>query len=212
MKRLALYMHEPTCDAQCANGIIQSLESHYCFKLFGKNEMESGFLNDVDAVLFPGGIGDADRFDRVAKVHKPMIQNYIQQGGCYLGVCMGAYWADRNYFDILDTTRVQQYITQPGADTHRPHVKNMPVNWQGERTKMFFYDGCTFLGGEQDVYATYETGYPMAMIQNRIGLVGCHPESQEYWYQKNSYMRGHWHGGHHNKLFLDFVDHVVNKT
>jgi hypothetical protein len=212
MKRIALYMHEPICDAQCANGLIASLEGSYRFKLFGKNEMQAGFLDDVDAVLFPGGLGDSDRFDRVAGVHKSMIQDYVQQGGCYLGVCMGAYWADKNYFDILEETRVEQYITQPGTDTRRPHPKAMPVNWRGELTKMFFYDGCTFLGGKQDVYATYDTGYPMAMIQNRIGLIGCHPESQEYWYKKTSYMRGHWHGGQHNRMLLEFVDHVVNNT
>jgi hypothetical protein len=209
MKRIALFMHEPVCDAQCSNGVIKSLESKYAFKLFGKNEMEESFFDDVDAVLFPGGTGDADRFDAVAKRHKPHIQRYLRRGGRYIGICMGAYWADRNYFDILEETRVDQYIIQPGTDTRRPHIKNMPVNWQGRPMKMFFYDGCTFLGGEQDVYATYNTGYSMAMIQNKIGLIGCHPESQQYWYKNPSYMRGLWHGGEHNKLLLDFVDTMM---
>ena len=70
MKRIALFMHEPSCDAQCSNGVIESLESKYLFKLFGKNEMEESFFDDVDAVLFPGGGGrwsprlDADRRHR----------------------------------------------------------------------------------------------------------------------------------------------------
>ena len=209
MKRIALFMHEPVCDAQCSNGIIKSLEAKYRFKLFGKNEMEDSFFDDVDAVLFPGGVGDADRFDVVAKKHKPHIQRYLRNGGRYIGVCMGAYWADKNYFDILEETRVEQYIKQPGTDTHRPHAKAMPVNWQGTLRKMFFYDGCTFIGGDQDVYATYDTGYSMAIIQNKIGLIGCHPESQEYWYHKNNYMRRHWHGGYDNRLFLQFVDTMM---
>lgn len=211
MKRIALFMHEPTCDAQCANGVIASLEDKYKFKLFGKNEMEADFFDDVDAVLFPGGIGDSDRFERVAQVHKPRIQEYVQRGGRYIGICMGAYWADRYYFDILQDTRVEQYITQPGTDTRRPHPKAMPVNWQGDLRRMYFYDGCTFVGGEQDVYATYNTGYSMAIFQNRIGLIGCHPESQHYWYEKPTYLKKHWHGGDDNRLLLEFVDNIMER-
>ena len=209
MKRIALFMHEPVCDAQCSNGVIKSLEGKYHFKLFGKNKMEEDFFDDVDAVLFPGGIGDSDRFERVAEIHKPRIQQYIQDGGRYIGICMGAYWADRHYFDILDETRVEQYIAQPGTDTRRPHPKALPVNWQGDLTRMYFYDGCTFLGGEQDVYATYDTGYSMAIIQNRIGLIGCHPESQQYWYDRPAYLKKHWHGGDDNHRLLQFVDTLM---
>jgi len=209
MKRIALFMHEPVCDAQCSNGVIKSLEDKYRFKLFGKNEMEDDFFDDVDAVLFPGGVGDSDRFSTVAKIHKPRIQRYIQEGGRYIGICMGAYWADRHYFDILEETRVKQYIRQPGTDTRRPHPKAIPINWQGNLRRMYFYDGCTFLGGEQDVYATYDTGYSMAIIQNRIGLIGCHPESQEYWYDRPKYLKKHWHGGYDNRLLLQFVDTIM---
>lgn len=212
MKRIALFMHEPSCDAQCSNGVIESLESKYLFKLFGKNEMESSFFDDVDAVLFPGGIGDSDRFYSVAKVHKERIQEYIARGGRYIGICMGAYWADEYYFDILKETRVEQYITQPGSDTRRPHPKAMPVTWQGEPMNMYFYDGCTFVGGEQEVYASYATDYPMAIVQNRIGLIGCHPESQLYWYDRPKYLRGKWHDGYHNQLLLEFVDHIMEET
>ena len=46
MKRIALFMHEPSCDAQCSNGVIESLESKYLFKLFGKNEMMIEVIDD----------------------------------------------------------------------------------------------------------------------------------------------------------------------
>lgn len=85
----------------------------------------------------------------------------------------------------------------------------MPVNWHGDLTRMYFYDGCTFIGGEQDVYATYDTGYSMAMIQNRIGLIGCHPESQQYWYDRPGYLKKHWHGGDDNHRLLQFVDTLM---
>jgi hypothetical protein len=37
-----------------------------------------------------------------------------------------------------------------------------------------------------------------------VGLIGCHPESEETWYAKK-YMRNKWHGGKHWELLRDFV-------
>ena len=50
---------------------------------------------------------------------------------------------------------------------------------------MFFYDGCVF-DGDQDRFHTvarYSNGDPMAIIQGNVGIIGCHPESEEFWYK-----------------------------
>ncbi len=70
---------------------------------------------------------------------------------------------------------------------------------------MFFYDGCTFKGENLNVYASYASGHPMAIMQDNIGLIGCHPESQSYWYKAYSWMRGKYHQGEHHQLLLEFV-------
>jgi hypothetical protein len=52
----------------------------------------------------------------------------------------------------------------------------------------------------------------MAIIQNRIGLIGCHPESEKFWYDAYySWMKPHYHNGLHHKLLLDFVDKLFYK-
>ena len=212
MKRIALFMHEPTCDAQCANGILAALEGKYLFKLFGKNKMESDFFDDVDMVCFPGGVGDSDRFSRVLRSNVDGVRNYIKSGGRYLGICMGAYWADAYYFNLLSNVRAEQYIKQPGTCTRRPHPKAVEINWKGEQERMYFYDGCAFVGdGDMEVVATYKSGHPAAIIQGRIGAIGIHPESEEYWYSDRSYMRPHWHNGKHHQLLLDFVDELMRR-
>ncbi len=123
-----------------------------------------------------------------------------------------AYWADQYYFDILESgTRVVQYIKRPNADTRRPHAKGMLVNWQGQQERMYFYDGCAITGNNMDVVATYSNGDPMAVIQGKIGLIGCHPESTKVWYDYHSWMPRHWHQGRHHKLLLDFVNTLVEK-
>jgi len=211
--RIALFLHQPKCSVQSGNGIIKALEPHYNFKIFTKHELEEDFFNDVDMIAFPGGIGDSDSYESLMKQNKKVITNFIQNGGAYLGICMGAYWAGSHYFNILDSVDAVQYITRPDTDTRRPHAKALTVNWQGEPEKMFFYDGCALVGDQRkfETIATYANGDPMAIIQNRIGLIGCHPESEPHWYQSYSWMKKHWHNGHHHNLLLNFVDAIMSK-
>ena len=208
--RIALFIHQPKCSVQSGNGIIRALSPHYEFKIFTKHEIERDFFHDVDMVCFPGGVGDSDSFDRVMATHKRRVRDFVRNGGRYLGICMGAYWADQDYFDLLYNMRVQQYIKRPFSCTRRPHAKHMPVTWLGQKQNMYFYDGAAMVGGPAQVVARYNNQDAMAVIQNRIGLIGCHPEAEHHWYQEHSWMRRAWAGTQHN-LLLNFVDKLMAK-
>ena len=207
---IALFIHDPRCSVQSANGIIHALGNNYNFKLFSRNEVEDVFFDDVDMVVVPGGFGDADSYDTLFTNNAQAVRRFIRQGGRYLGICMGAYWAGHHYLDILDSVDAVQYIRRPRTDTRRPHAKNMPVTWQGDATKMFWYDGCALVGDRSrfTTVATYANGDAMAIIQNRIGLIGCHPEAEQFWYDDYSWMRPHWSGGHH-RLLQEFADQLM---
>ena len=212
---IALFIYDPKCSVQSGNGIIRALQSHYNFKIFGKNELEKVFFDDVDMIAVPGGLGDASSFDSAFKHNARPVRDFIARGGRYLGICMGAYWAGSHYLDILQDVDAVQYITRPGTDTHRPHAKNLPVMWQDrygmiEPYKMFFYDGCALVGDKTKfrTMATYANGDAMAIQQNNIGLIGCHPESEQFWYDSYSWMRGRYHRGVHHGLLLDFVNQM----
>jgi hypothetical protein len=60
-----------------------------------------------------------------------------------------------------------------------------------------------------ETVATYSNGDAMAIIQNRIGLIGCHPEAEQFWYDDYSWMRKHWAGGHHRLQLVEFVDQLM---
>jgi len=214
MKTIALFVCDPKCSVQSTNGVMKALSGHYNFKLFSKNEVEEGFFDGVDMVIFPGGFGDSDSYDTVLKNNKDVVVDFVTRGGKYLGICMGAYWAGKNYFSILDKVDAVQYIRQPNTCTRRPHAKNMPVMWKNQPIDMFFYDGCALVGDENSPYetiATYSNGDNMAIIQNRIGLIGCHPESEKFWYDSYSWMKGKYHKGSQHKLLLEFVNELMER-
>jgi glutamine amidotransferase-like uncharacterized protein len=210
---IALFFHQPRCSVQCANGIIKALSSQYNFKIFTRHTLEDDFFDDVDIVAFPGGEGSSESYHYLLTEHEQRIKEFIQKGGRYLGICMGAYWAGSHYFNILDSVDAVQYITQPNTDTKRPHAKAIDVTWNGHPERMFFYDGCALVGDESkfQTVARYANNDPMAIIQNRIGLIGCHPESEKNWYYYHSWMATHWHEHRHHSLLLEFVNQLMKQ-
>lgn len=210
---IALFIHDPKCSVQSGNGIMKALGEYYNFKLFSKNVVEYNFFEGVDMVAVPGGFGDSDSYDNLLKHNAKSIRKFVHNGGRYLGICMGAYWAGHHYFNILDGVDAVQYIKQPRTDTRRPHAKAVAITWDGNPDRMFFYDGCALVGDHRKfkTIATYANGDSMAIMQNRIGLIGCHPESQDFWYESYSYLRGKYHNGHHHDLLLSFVNKLMEQ-
>lgn len=208
-KKIAIFVNHPKCSIQSVNGVMEALPE-YSFKIFTKHQVERSFFDDVYLVCFPGGLGDSDSFDYLLRRNKDVVKAFVQQGRPYLGICMGAYWCDRFYFDFLKGTRVIQYIKARGTCTRRPHAKAIPITWEGHKDRMFFYDGCTFEGGDYVTVATYSnTGYTMAMIQDNIGLIGCHPEANDHWFNSYSYMKENRHYKSHHKLLNQFVKKLL---
>lgn len=188
---------------------MRALEPHYKIKWFTVRDDIKEVVKNVDCIAFPGGIGDSDSFfDYFSRTRSNVISSFIDDGGKYLGICMGAYWAGSRYFDILDNVNCVQYIKRPTAEIRRSYGTVADIEWLGQREKMFFYDGCTFVGsGRYDTIAKYANDEPMAIIQGNVGIIGCHPESEEFWYEEPyKYLSGYYHDGRHHNLLLEFVD------
>jgi len=209
-RSMAIFQHDPECSQECCEAMVGIFSPHYDVKIFDESQFNFSTLNGVDVVAFGGGIGDADKYyDFFKRREGNIIAEYVASGGCYLGICMGAYWAGRNYFDLLADLEPVQYIKRPDSDIRRSYSTIADVFWYGGIRQMFFYDGCAFEGvGIAEVVARYVNGDPMAIIQGNVGLIGCHPESQQNWYDKK-YLAKHWHNGEHHKLLLDFVAKLV---
>jgi len=86
VKTIALFVQHPKCSVQSCNGIIKALGPNYTYKIFTKHENEDDFFDDVDLVIFPGGIGDSDSWDIYFQSHRSKLRKYIENGGRYLGI------------------------------------------------------------------------------------------------------------------------------
>jgi len=208
--KVILYLDHPGCSIESCLGIIHALSPKYDVDICHQHHINESKFKKYDIIAFPGGYGDSDTFDDSLLIKKDIIKNQISHGKRYLGICMGAYWAGSYYFDILNNVSCEQYIKKIDGDVHRPFSTITPVIWEGEKHDMFFYDGCSLIGDNStfETIATYINGNPMAIIQNNVGLIGCHPESEEYWYDK-PYLKHHWHNFLHHQLLLDFVDKLM---
>ena len=185
-KTIALFIHHPICSTDSVNGVMAALSPLARIKLFTRHKVAEGFFDDVELVVFPGGDGEAILFRGLLKQNMSDVRSFMQRGGKYLGICMGAYWADAYYFNFLKTTRCVQYIKRPRVDIRSSYGTTTPVQWRVQAHRMYFYDGPTFVNGEFETVATYANGDPMAIVQDAVGLVGCHLESQANWYTKNT--------------------------
>ena len=201
---IAVFLHHPICSADSVNGVIAAMSSLARIKIFTKHKVTDGFFNDVDLVVFPGGDGEGTAFRSALKDNLNDVRGFMQRGGKYLGICMGAYWADAYYFNLLQGTRCVQYIKRPRADIRSSYGTVAAVNWQGQDKRMYFYDGPTYVGGAFHTLASYANGDPMAVVQGSVGLIGCHLESQQHWYSKKV-LQPHWHQNTHHRLLWQFV-------
>lgn len=211
MLNIGIYKHHPICSIDSAHGISLALNGSYNCKYFDETDISLSFLKQFDMIAFPGGIGDSEEFNKLFHWRKAVaVNDYVNLGGKYLGICMGAYWAGSNYFDLVRGIDTVQYIKRPHDDISRSYGTVAEIEWLGKKEEMYFYDGCAIVGnGHYDTIAKYKNDDPMAIIQGNIGIIGCHPESQQDWYNTWSYMPSKWHEFRHWKLLKGFVQTLL---
>lgn len=183
---MAIFTHHPQCELDCAFAMAKIFSRDYIVKIITIAELNHHTLGKTDILAFPGGIGDADDFDNIfTHDHVTLVRAWIAKGGRYLGICMGAYWAGKHYFNLLGEADAVQYITTPDCEIVTEFETIADVNVLGTPEKMYFYDGCAFVNHNQnhEVLAIYKNGLPMALHDGRVLVIGCHPESQKWWHK-----------------------------
>jgi glutamine amidotransferase-like uncharacterized protein len=218
-KTILVYVENPMCSIDCADGVVDSLDtSIYNIKLVGpgsvpKLKLTQDLLESADIFVVPGGTGDADKFHKSKlKAIGPMLKSYIHNGGRYLGICMGAYFAGDEYFNILsEKTNADRYVEMKDASVKHDKHAVVSVTWKGKQIDLYFHDGTVFTGDKLigEIVATYSNGAAAALIQSsgrgKIGVIGPHPEAQKWWFYVKSKIKNRWIDCTHKNLLSDFV-------
>ena len=205
---IGLFHKHPHASAHCCVGMLKALSVSNRIQLLDVQECTYRKMRSLQIVAFPGGVGEADEWSQIFHDAVTDVRLFAQKGGVYLGICMGAYWAGPGYFDLIKGLEIQQYIKSPGAEIKRSYATTADIEWYGVPRQMFFWDGPVFTGNTGVVVATYKSGGVMALRHGNIGLIGCHPESQQNWYTKK-YMKPRWHQGRHWELLREFSRDLV---
>jgi hypothetical protein len=207
---IAIFIHDPQCETECALGMIDGLVRDFDIRTFGLSNLTPEFLSQFDAVCFPGGMGDADDFyDIFTDEDVATIQEFVDNGGKYFGICMGAYWASQHYFDVAPNLEIGQYIERPTGDITYDGPTFANVTWLGDPDTMYFYDGCAIIGDDMDVYATYANGDAMAIIKDGVGIIGCHPEALDWWYDEGDMYN--YYDPKHAQRMSNFLKDLINE-
>jgi glutamine amidotransferase-like uncharacterized protein len=183
----------------CSEAVAALLDSDttYDFDIryvgpFESTSVQAG-LKLPNAVLYaqPGGDGSLSQAYRKVKNDAAAIRTFVQNGGRYLGICMGGYFVDNDpgYALGLDT---DQFITSPGASVKTASDSLVQISWRGVNRWMYLQDGPYFIPktgvAGQTILAKYTNNLVAAMVQpfgnGKIGVSGPHPEANDLWYKQ----------------------------
>ena len=224
-----VYTDDPMCSIDCADATCEVLNQSglYDARMIGPSSYPHLKFNaenvfKAKCLVFPGGMGDADQFDENLVNHKRLVYDYVSSGGKYLGICQGAYFASKHYFDLLGDIVAEQHIKRKDASIRRYGPAIIPLTWRNTCSYLtYFHDGATFVPPEGKdemgmckILGWYKNGEAAALIQRlwqgSVGVIGPHPEAPRWWFYSQPSVHKGWKNPLTHHLLLDFVRQLLD--
>ena len=96
--KVGVYLHNDTPKKRRTSYRLKSLlakDSNIESRSFYAEDIRKGCLEDVQAVLFPGGTSRGQS-KKLGKEGRKAVRKFVMAGGGYIGICAGAWLARRN--------------------------------------------------------------------------------------------------------------------
>ncbi len=175
--------------------------------LIAENFSKTYDLFKYDLIVFPGGRAD-HMISGLSRHNIDVIREYVKEGGAYMGVCAGAYfasnytvWKGVEYGDyagyVLDlySGKAVGPIKEIGDyDTGSIYNPQYPTNitwYSGKKFNVTYWGGPYFTPVDKvTVIATYDKVHKPAAIKfsyngGRVILFGFHPEFDTHYSEEN---------------------------
>lgn len=193
--RVAVYKGVASCE-RCSNSVKSAIEKMgiKCQVDFvGPDEpidITDKTLSKYDIYVQPGGGQDiSGAFNSIGDERAEAIRNYVDRGGRYIGLCMGAYLAGGSFIALIDDDPDSE-VRRPGFPVKNIKDASVIVDWLGKQENIFYQDGPYLLPKNSDPkykkIASYENG-DLAIARYSYGrglviLTGPHPEANNAWF------------------------------
>lgn len=225
---ILVYTDHPMCSIDCADATCEVLNQSglYDAKMIGPDsfpylKFTAENLSIADCLVMPGGDGDADQFDKDLFNYKDMVSSYISEGGKYLGICQGSYFAGQHYFNLLQGFDSKQYIKRAGCTIKRSGPSIVNIKWRGKDDHaIYFHDGAAFVPSDShtdtptDIFARYKNKDAAALIQpynkGKVGVIGPHPEAMRWWFYTQKRVKDGWKGEMQHNLLIELVEELLD--
>ncbi|KAF4994615.1 hypothetical protein FGRMN_5660 [Fusarium graminum] len=205
--------------------LLESSPSNFQVTYAGPNEPVDVIEALKDATVYAHGGGpNWSKAYRSTKKYQKAIRSFVDDGGHYLGVCLGAYLAGpTNGYGLLpEGVETDREIEQTNAQVDVEDDTLIQVDWtftngQTDSNRLlYFQDGVVIKGLDQGspgrIVGRYSgDGNVAASItpygKGWVGLVGPHPEADSTWYEDAEINNPE---GIKFDIGHDFVEAVVN--
>jgi glutamine amidotransferase-like uncharacterized protein len=194
---VALIFRGPGVCAGCAEGIGDILTTmNFKVEYITPEQMTPEVFKRADLYAQPGGSDRVqDTLEKLSAENIKALQNFVHDGGRFLGVCAGAYLAGSAVLDqgqvIKGFGLVPIYIEDEIKD---PQPKVIEIEWTGDGTlterNVYFQDGPKLSVTnvpQGKVWAFYKNTSDVAAMTSRygsghVGLIGPHLEADSSWF------------------------------
>jgi glutamine amidotransferase-like uncharacterized protein len=184
------------CDG-CSESVAEMLQaSKFHFRITYVGETEAQPISDdilAKATVYaqPGGDGSVEHGFAFLAPHADRIRTFVQNGGHYLGFCMGGYFAGKDPGFGLLPGDSDEYITSRQASVTTDKDTVIDVIWRGTKRTVYFQDGPLFIVNPGSTgtttLASYDSNGAIAALvapfgKGKVGVVGPHPEATDDWF------------------------------
>ncbi len=196
-------------SANCVNGLktaltianTNKLVSGVTFSYATSTKLTSTILAGYDLLMMPGGSGGSVYLNTISK---SVIQNFVKNGGGYMGICAGAYSA---------AAHTDGYYNGWGI---APHVYAKAVNYEGKTTMTITSTGAQVLKRSGTITLAHYNGAAMYLKTSGAKIFGTYADSKTG-YKGYADIIGDFYGngrtvliGSHPELSPQYPDIIAN--
>lgn len=214
-KPVALVYRGPASVTSCEDAVAMALADKYSIVFTGpkdKPPLEALVMPGAAIWVQPGGGDDVDVAWAACSGHKDALRAWVEGGGRYIGICMGAFLAGGLGYEVLGpNAETMVYIEMPDAQAKDLKTYIIDMTWGNKVVKCFYQGGPAFDfkdGAPGEVVARYSNNAIASLIvpmgKGRVGVIGPHPEVTQEWYDGIGDGAQACVG-----LFVEFVDRTV---